>query len=146
MIDELDKKVEKIISAIKTGLGDYNQSIENNFREIVKIANPMISDASGFLKAQIDEFSGQLEELGSVITKSTTRFNGRNKVTPIISDKLADRPDDITDGHFRLLLLVFVKRTASIDPAMTDALLKTAQESGFQSEGFNEKTIRPDPS
>ena len=45
---------------------------------------------------------------------------------------------------FILLLLVFVKRTASIDAAMTDALLKTLRD-GFQSEGFNEKTIRPDP-
>ena len=79
MIDELDKSLGKILSAIKTGLGDYNQSIENNFREIVEIANPMISEAFGLLKAQIDELSGQLEELGSVITKSTTRFNGRTK-------------------------------------------------------------------
>lgn len=79
VIDELDQNLGKILGAIHSGLRDYNQSIENNFREIVKISNPMISEASSFLQTQIEELSGQLEELGSVISTSMERVNGRAK-------------------------------------------------------------------
>ena len=77
VIDELDRSLGRILSAIQAGLGDYNQSIENNFKEIVKISNPMISEAATFIQTQIDELSEQLEELGSVISASTERMNGR---------------------------------------------------------------------
>jgi len=79
VIDELDQSLGKILGAIHAGLRDYNQSIENNFKEIVKISNPMISEASSFLQTQIDELSNQLEELGSVISSSLERVNGRPK-------------------------------------------------------------------
>lgn len=79
VIDELDKSLAKILGTIQAGLGDYNQSIENNFKEIVRISNPMISEASSFIQTQIDELSGQLEELGSVISASMERLNGRIK-------------------------------------------------------------------
>jgi hypothetical protein len=46
VIDDLDQALGKILGAIHSGLKDYNQSIENNFKEIVKISNPMISEAS----------------------------------------------------------------------------------------------------
>jgi uncharacterized protein YydD (DUF2326 family) len=75
----LDKSLAKILGTIQAGLGDYNQSIENNFKEIVRISNPMISEASSFIQTQIDELSGQLEELGSVISASMERLNGRIK-------------------------------------------------------------------
>ena len=39
----------------------------------------MISEAASFLQVQIDELSGQLEELSSVITTSMERVNGRAK-------------------------------------------------------------------
>jgi flagellar motor protein MotB len=45
---------------------------------------------------------------------------------------------------FILLLLVFVVRTAGKDPAVTDALLKMLLKDLTQ-QGFNEKTVRPDP-
>lgn len=45
---------------------------------------------------------------------------------------------------FILLLLVFVNRTAGKDSAMTDALLKRLRHD-MKPQGFNEKTIRPDP-
>jgi len=45
---------------------------------------------------------------------------------------------------FILLLLVFVVRTAGKDPAVTDALLKKLLKDLTQ-QGFNEKTVRPDP-
>jgi chromosome segregation ATPase len=77
VVDGLDQDLSKILKAIHAGLRDYNQSIENNFREIVKISNPMISEASGLLRAQIEELSEQLEELGSVIASSVERVNGR---------------------------------------------------------------------
>jgi ABC-type transporter Mla subunit MlaD len=79
VIDGLDQSLSKILGAIQAGLRDYNQSIENNFQEIVKISNPMISEASSFLHTQIEELSGQLEELGSVITKSMELVNGRSR-------------------------------------------------------------------
>ena len=79
VIDELDNSLSKIFGAIQSGLRDYNQSIENNFKEIIKISNPMISEAASFLQTQIDELSGQLEELSSVISTSVERVNGRPK-------------------------------------------------------------------
>jgi len=79
VIDELDRNLGKILGTIQAGLRDYNQSIENNFREIVKISNPMISEASSYLQTQIEELSGQLEELGSVISTAMERVNGRAK-------------------------------------------------------------------
>ena len=79
VIDELDNSLGKIFGAIQSGLRDYNQSIENNFKELVKISNPMISEAASFLQTQIDELSGQLEELSSVISTSVERVNGRPK-------------------------------------------------------------------
>ena len=79
VIDEMDQSLGKVLGAIQAGLRDYNQSIENNFKEIVKISNPMISEAASFLQTQIDELSGQLEELGSVISASMERVNGRPK-------------------------------------------------------------------
>ncbi len=77
VIEELDQSLGRILGAIQAGLRDYNQSIENNFKEIVKISNPMISEASSFLHTQIDELAGQLEELSSVISASVERVNGR---------------------------------------------------------------------
>jgi hypothetical protein len=79
VIDELDQSLGRILGAIQAGLRDYNQSIENNFKELVKISNPMISEAASFLQTQIDELSGQLEELGSVISTAMERVNGRPK-------------------------------------------------------------------
>ena len=79
VIGELDQSLGKILGTIQAGLRDYNQSIENNFKEIVKISNPMISEASSYLQAQIEELSGQLEELGSVISTAMERVHGRTK-------------------------------------------------------------------
>jgi hypothetical protein len=79
VIDELDQSLGKILGTIQAGLRDYNQSIENNFKEIVKISNPMISEASSYLQAQIEELAGQLEELGSVISTAMERVHGRTK-------------------------------------------------------------------
>jgi ABC-type transporter Mla subunit MlaD len=79
VIDELDQSLSKILKSIQAGLRDYNQSIENNFTEIVKISNPMISEVASLLQTQIAELSGQLEELSSVISTSMDRVNGRVK-------------------------------------------------------------------
>jgi ElaB/YqjD/DUF883 family membrane-anchored ribosome-binding protein len=77
VIDELDANLGKILATLQSGLQDYNQSIENNFREVVKIANPMISEASSYLQTQIEELSGQFEELGSILSKTMGNGNGR---------------------------------------------------------------------
>lgn len=77
VIDELDQNLGKILTTLQAGLRDYNQSIENNFQRIVEISNPMISEASSYLRAQIEELSDQFEELGSVIAKAMGSGNGR---------------------------------------------------------------------
>lgn len=79
VIDELDVNLSKILSALHTGLRDYNQSIENNFREVVKISNEMMPEISSLLRTQIDELSEQFEELGTVISSTVERVNGRVK-------------------------------------------------------------------
>lgn len=79
VIEEMDQSLGRILGALHNGLRDYNQSIENNFNEIVRIANPMISEASAFLHTQIEQLGGQLDELGSVISTSMERLNGRPK-------------------------------------------------------------------
>ncbi|MFL6451760.1 MAG: hypothetical protein ACJ746_29425 [Bryobacteraceae bacterium] len=79
VIDELDVSLGKILSALHSGLRDYNQSMENNFREVVKISNEIIPEVSNLLKTQIDELSEQFEELGTVISGAVGRVNGRVK-------------------------------------------------------------------
>jgi hypothetical protein len=79
IVDELDQSLAKVLGAIHAGLRDYNQSIENNFKEVVKISVPLISEAAGLLHSQVDELSGQLEELSSAILKTVEHTNGRVK-------------------------------------------------------------------
>ena len=79
VIDELDVNLGKILAALHGGLRDYNQTIENNFREVVKISNEMVPEISGLLKTQVAELSDSLEELGTVISHAVERFDGRSK-------------------------------------------------------------------
>ena len=79
VIDELDVNLGKILGALHCGLRDYNQSIENNFREVVKISNQLVPDISSLLKTQVGELSEQFEELGGVISSTMERVNGRVK-------------------------------------------------------------------
>jgi hypothetical protein len=79
VIDELDANLAKILAALHSGLRDYNQSIENNFREVVKISNQMVPEISNLLQNQVEELGGQLEELGTVISRAMEQVNGRVK-------------------------------------------------------------------
>jgi ABC-type transporter Mla subunit MlaD len=79
VIDELDVNLGKILAALHGGLRDYNQTIENNFREVVKISNEMVPEISGLLKTQVAELSDSLEELGTVFSHAMERFNGRSQ-------------------------------------------------------------------
>jgi hypothetical protein len=79
VIDDLDKNLESILGRVNSGLRDYHQSIENNFNNLVKISNPMISEAASFLREHVKELEGQLEELGAVIGRSLERMDGRAK-------------------------------------------------------------------
>lgn len=79
VVDELDVNLGKILSALHAGLRDYNQSIENNFKEVVNISNQLVPEISSLLKTQVDELSDQLEELGGVISNAMERVNGRVK-------------------------------------------------------------------
>lgn len=79
VIDELDVNLAKILAVLHAGLRDYNQSMENNFREIVSVSNQMVPEISSLLKTQVDELSEQFDELGSVISNAMERVNGRGK-------------------------------------------------------------------
>lgn len=79
VIDELDVNLGKILGALHSGLRDYYQSIENNFKEVVNVSNQVVPEISGLLKTQVGELSEQLEELGSVISTAMERVNGRLK-------------------------------------------------------------------
>jgi hypothetical protein len=73
----LDESIGKIMQTTSTGLREYNQSVSNNFDSIVDVASRLVPEAANLLSGQIEELQGQLEDLGSVITKSTERLNGR---------------------------------------------------------------------
>jgi hypothetical protein len=77
--DGLDEGLGKIFGEIHRGMRDYAQGVENNFREIVKLSNQAVPEISKLLQSQVQELSGQLEELTSVIAKSVERSNGRVK-------------------------------------------------------------------
>jgi hypothetical protein len=77
VIDGLDQSIAGILGAIQSGLREYNQSIENNFKEVVRIANPLVSEAANLLQSQIAELGDQLEQLGVVISAAVDRTNGR---------------------------------------------------------------------
>ena len=77
VIEDLDNNLGKILKTLQSGLHDYNQALASNYQKLVNIANPMVSQVSSFLQTQIDELSGQLEELSSVLSKATDGLNGR---------------------------------------------------------------------
>jgi hypothetical protein len=79
VFDELDARLGKVLTTFHGGLRDYNQSIENNFREIVRVSNQVVPDISNLLKTQVDELSEQFDELGGVISSAMERVNGRVK-------------------------------------------------------------------
>ena len=79
VMDDLDRNLGKILGTMQSGLRNYNLSFEKSYQALVKIANPMISEASSFLQTQINGLSDQLEELSSVLSKSTGAMNGRSK-------------------------------------------------------------------
>jgi hypothetical protein len=75
--DGLDEGLATIFTEINRGMRDYAQGVENNFREIVRISNQSVPEISKLLQTQVQELSGQLEELTSVISKSVEKTNGR---------------------------------------------------------------------
>jgi chromosome segregation ATPase len=77
IMDGLDEGLGGIFAEINQGMRDYTQGVANNFREIVKISNQAVPEISKLLQAQVQELSGQLEELSSVIVKSVEGSNGR---------------------------------------------------------------------
>ncbi len=75
--DGLDEGLATIFTEINRGMRDYAQGVENNFREIVRISNQSVPEISKLLQTQVQELSGQLEELTSVISKSVEKTDGR---------------------------------------------------------------------
>ena len=131
MIDELDQSLGKDLGAIQSGLRDYNQSIENNFKEIVKISNPMISEAASYLQTQIEELVRATGGIGFGDLDIHGAGQWKNQVAP---DHLNSSLTDLMTSLmviFILLLLVFVHRTAGKDAAVTDV---SAQETAARHE------------
>jgi uncharacterized phage infection (PIP) family protein YhgE len=79
VFDDLDVNLGKILKTLHGELRDYGQSFENNFKAVVSMSNQMVPEISNLLKTHVDELSEQFEELGSVITQTVERFNGRAK-------------------------------------------------------------------
>ena len=79
VFDELDTRLGKVLATFHGGLRDYNQSIENDFREIVRVSNQVVPDISNLLKTQVGELSERFDELGGVISSAMERVNGRVK-------------------------------------------------------------------
>jgi hypothetical protein len=65
------------MTATSNGLAAYNQSVEKNFNSIVAVADELVPKAANLLNTQIEELSGQLEDLGIAITKSVGVVRGR---------------------------------------------------------------------
>ena len=79
VFDELDVNLGKILKTLHGELRDYSQSFESNFKEVVSLSNQLVPEISNLLKTQVDELSEQFEELGTVISNTVERLNGRVK-------------------------------------------------------------------
>lgn len=73
----LDATLGNVLTTIQRGMQQYTQSVEQNFREIVKTANQMLPDIVKKLDAQTGEIAEQIEELSNVLGKALERMNGR---------------------------------------------------------------------
>jgi methyl-accepting chemotaxis protein len=72
----LDTTLGSLLTTIQNGMQQYTQSVEHNFREIVKAANQMLPDIVRKLDAQTGEIAEQIEELSDVFGKGLERLNG----------------------------------------------------------------------
>jgi ABC-type transporter Mla subunit MlaD len=77
LADSVDSNVARIHEVTNNGLQAYHSSIENNFKNLVTIANPMISDAAGLLNSNVEMIQEHLEELTEVLATATEKLNAR---------------------------------------------------------------------
>jgi hypothetical protein len=75
----LDREVEKVLTAVNSGMKDYVQTVENNFGTIVKHANDYFPEISRTLQTQTQQLERQLDELTSVFDLALK--NGRSGVS-----------------------------------------------------------------
>ena len=76
VIEPLDETIAKIMAATSKGLGDYNAKVEQNYDNIVGIANKLVPSLAVVLNQQIDDLREQLETLGDVIGKAVEKIDG----------------------------------------------------------------------
>jgi hypothetical protein len=75
VFDGLDREVEKVLTAVNSGMKDYVQTVENNFGTIVKHSNDYFPEISRTLQTQTQQLEQQLEELTGVFDRALK--NGR---------------------------------------------------------------------
>jgi len=69
----LDVQVEKLLTAVNTGMREYVQTVENNFAVIVKHSNDYLPEISRTLQSQVQELERQLDELTAVFDRAIQR-------------------------------------------------------------------------
>jgi len=77
LADSVDSNVARIHEVTNNGLQAYHSSIENNFNNLVRIANPMIADAAGLLNSNVEMIQEQLEELTDVLARASEKIHAR---------------------------------------------------------------------
>jgi hypothetical protein len=70
VFDGLDREVEKVLTAVNSGMKDYVQTVENNFGIIVKHSNDYLPEISRTLQTQTQQLEQQLEELTGVFDRA----------------------------------------------------------------------------
>src|SRR5260370_32031641 len=68
-----DVQVEKLLTAVNTGMREYVQTVENNFAVIVKHSNDYLPEISRTLQSQVQELERQLDELTAVFDRAIQR-------------------------------------------------------------------------
>ena len=76
VIEPLDQTIAKIMTATSKGLTDYNAKVEENYDNIVDIANKLVPNLAILLNQQIEDLRDQLETLGEVIGKAVEKVDG----------------------------------------------------------------------
>jgi hypothetical protein len=69
----LDVQVEKLLTAVNTGMREYVQTVENNFAVIVRHSNDYLPEISRTLQSQVQELERQLNELTDVFDRAIQR-------------------------------------------------------------------------
>jgi DNA repair exonuclease SbcCD ATPase subunit len=71
---QLDQRIAGILEVILKRMGEYNASVENNFREIAKVTNSYVPKMADAFQNQIGALGEQVEDLVEVIEGANRRL------------------------------------------------------------------------